>query len=32
VGNIRLNPGTQILTKPFPIELLGDKVREMLDG
>ena len=32
VSNIRLDPGTQILTKPFPIELLGDKVREMLDG
>jgi PAS domain S-box-containing protein len=32
VSNIRLDPGTQMLTKPFPIELLGDKVREMLDG
>jgi CheY-like chemotaxis protein len=32
VGNIRRDAGTQILTKPFPIELLGEKVREMLDG
>ena len=32
VSNIQVGPGTQILKKPFPIEMLGDKVREMLDG
>jgi CheY-like chemotaxis protein len=32
VSNIQVGPGTQILKKPFPIELLGEKVRAMLDG
>jgi signal transduction histidine kinase len=32
VGNGRLDPGMQIITKPFAIEALGNKIREMLDG
>jgi PAS domain S-box-containing protein len=32
VGNGHLDPGMQIVTKPFAVELLGEKVREMLDG
>jgi hypothetical protein len=32
VSTIHLDPGMQILTKPFPIELLGARVREMLDA
>ncbi len=32
VGNGRLDPGMQIITKPFSIEALGARVREMIDG
>jgi PAS domain S-box-containing protein len=31
VGNGRLDPGMQIITKPFSIEALGARVREMID-
>jgi CheY-like chemotaxis protein len=31
VGNGHLDPGMQIVTKPFAIESLGNKIREMLD-
>jgi CheY-like chemotaxis protein len=32
VGNGHLDPGMQIVTKPFAIQPLGNKIREMLDG
>jgi CheY-like chemotaxis protein len=32
VGNGLLDPGMQIITKPFAIEALGNKIREMIDG
>jgi CheY-like chemotaxis protein len=32
VDNIHLDRGTQILTKPFAIDVLDAKVRDMLDG
>ena len=32
VGNGHLDPGMQIITKPFAIEALGNKIREMIDG
>jgi signal transduction histidine kinase len=32
VGNGYLDPGMQIITKPFPVDVLGDKIRQMLDG
>ena len=32
VGNGHLEPGMQVITKPFAIEALGEKIREMLDG
>ena len=31
VGNGHLDPGMQIMTKPFAIEDMGNKIREMLD-
>ncbi len=31
VGNGHLDPGMQVITKPFAIDALGTKVREMLD-
>ena len=32
VGNGHLDPGMAIITKPFAIEALGNKIREMIDG
>ena len=32
VGHGHLEPGMQVITKPFAIEALGNKIREMLDG
>jgi CheY-like chemotaxis protein len=32
VGNGHLEPGMQVITKPFAIEALGSKVRAMIDG
>jgi PAS domain S-box-containing protein len=32
VGNGHLDPGMQVITKPFAIEALGNKIREMIDG
>ena len=32
IGNGRLERGMQVITKPFAIEALGEKIREMLDG
>jgi PAS domain S-box-containing protein len=32
IGSGNLGPGMQIITKPFSIESLGDKIRVMLDG
>jgi PAS domain S-box-containing protein len=32
LGNGRLEPGMQIITKPFAIDVLGEKIRQMLDG
>ncbi len=32
VGNGHLDPGMQVMTKPFAIEMLGNKVREIIDG
>ena len=32
VGNGHLDPGMQVITKPFAIEALGEKVREMIDS
>ncbi len=32
IGNGRLDPGMAIVTKPFSIDQLGTKVREMLEG
>ncbi len=32
VGNGHLDPGMQVITKPFDIRALGEKVREMVDG
>jgi hypothetical protein len=31
VGNGILEPGMQIIIKPFAIDALGDKIRKMLD-
>jgi CheY-like chemotaxis protein len=31
IGNGRLAPGMQVLTKPFPIETLAAKVRQLMD-
>jgi hypothetical protein len=31
VGNGRLERGMQILTKPFALDALGDKIREMIE-
>ena len=32
IGNGHLEPGMQVITKPFPIEALANKVREMIDS
>jgi hypothetical protein len=32
VGNGHLDPGMEILTKPFAMATLGNKVREMIEG
>lgn len=32
IGNGHLDPGMQILTKPFALQALGDKIREMIEG
>lgn len=32
VGNGHLEPGMQVVTKPFAIDALGEKIREMLDS
>ena len=32
VGNGHLDPGMQLLTKPFEIDVLSDKIREMIEG
>ncbi len=32
VANGQLDPGMQIVTKPFAVELLGNKIREIIDG
>jgi CheY-like chemotaxis protein len=32
VGNGHLEPGMQVMTKPFSIEALAKKVREMIDA
>ena len=32
IGNGHLEPGMQVITKPFPIEALANKVREMIDA
>jgi DNA-binding response OmpR family regulator len=32
VGNGLLEPGMQVITKPFVMAALGNKVREMIDG
>ena len=32
VGNGHLDPGMQVMTKPFTIEMLGNKVRAIIDG
>jgi CheY-like chemotaxis protein len=32
VGNGHLDPGMQIMTKPFTIEAIGQKIRQLLDS
>ena len=32
VGNGHLERGMQVITKPFAVEALGDKIRQMIDG
>jgi signal transduction histidine kinase len=32
VANGHLEPGMQIMTKPFAVKMLGNKIREMIDG
>lgn len=32
VGHGHLAPGMQVITKPFAVEALGDKIRQMIDG
>lgn len=32
IGNGRLDPGMQVLTKPFALETLAEKVRQLVDG
>jgi PAS domain S-box-containing protein len=32
LGGGRLDPGMQVITKPFAIEALGDKIRQMIGG
>jgi CheY-like chemotaxis protein len=31
VGNGHLDPGMEVITKPFPITEFGNKVRELVD-
>ncbi len=31
VGNGQLEPGMQVMTKPFAVEAIANKVRDMLD-
>jgi PAS domain S-box-containing protein len=32
VGNGHLDPGMQVISKPFPMSILGARVREIIDG
>jgi hypothetical protein len=32
VGKSLLDPGMQLITKPFAIRALGNKMREMIEG
>jgi PAS domain S-box-containing protein len=32
IGHGHLDPGMQVITKPFAIDSLGDKIRRMIDG
>ena len=32
VGNGHLEPGMQVLTKPFVMEVLASRIREMIEG
>ena len=32
IGHGHLEPGMQVITKPFAIDTLGDKIRRMIDG
>jgi CheY-like chemotaxis protein len=32
IGHGHLDPGMQVLTKPFAVDSLGDKIRRMIDG
>jgi len=32
VGNGHLDPGMQVITKPFAMTLLANRVREMIEG
>ena len=32
VGNGHLEPGMQVITKPFAMEALAAKIRQMIDG
>ena len=32
VGNGHLEPGMEVITKPFAMAELGNKVREMIEG
>jgi two-component SAPR family response regulator len=32
VSNGHLDQGMQVMTKPFAVEMLGNKIREMIDG
>jgi hypothetical protein len=31
VGNGQLEPGMQVMTKPFAVEAIANKVRDMID-
>ncbi|MDB5460824.1 MAG: sensory box protein [Caulobacteraceae bacterium] len=32
IGSGRLDPGMQVITKPFAVEALGEKIRQMIDS
>jgi DNA-binding response OmpR family regulator len=32
IGHGHLAPGMQVITKPFAINALGDRIRQMIDG